>query len=262
MAGINPNDLQKMIDAITGTKVVPAKRPPAPSLVRFPTVPERLQQQMDKYDLSELLPSPAEDEEDSGLSYGIASRAKTSVAQTQMMMNACYGSLLSFGGLVMKDLPFDRLANERKAALAQKIRALDKAPAAKLLRPGPDYVQTLTGWRGWKVKDEKLHALGTNTIWTPKKAARAKCNASGSHRAPQKACKCGYWSFKSMDLITAALADYVDSVDVVGTVEIWGRVIECENGYRAEYAYPKELWLLKPELESLSWTYGVPVREL
>jgi len=32
--------------------------------------------------------------------------------------------------------------------------------------------------------------------------------------------------------------------------------------YRSEFAYPKELWLLKPGLEFLSWTYGVPVRML
>jgi hypothetical protein len=56
--------------------------------------------------------------------------------------------------------------------------------------------------------------------------------------------------------------EYVDSVDVVGTVEIWGRVIECRNGFRSEYAYPKELWLLRDGLEHLSWTYGVPVRKL
>ena len=50
---------------------------------------------------------------------------------------------------------------------------------------------------------------------------------------------------------------------VVGTVEIWGRVIECENGFRSEFAYPKELWLLSEDddLSKLSWTYGVPVRK-
>jgi hypothetical protein len=55
---------------------------------------------------------------------------------------------------------------------------------------------------------------------------------------------------------------YATSVDVIGEVEIWGRVIECENGWRSEYAYPKELWLLGEGLESLSWKYGVPVRRL
>jgi len=34
------------------------------------------------------------------------------------------------------------------------------------------------------------------------------------------------------------------------------------NGFRSEYSYPKELWLLNEGLESLSWTYGVPVRKL
>lgn len=58
-----------------------------------------------------------------------------------------------------------------------------------------------------------------------------------------------------------ALHAYQSLVMVVGSVEIWGKVIECENGYRSEFSYPKELWLLRPGLESLSWTYGVPVRK-
>lgn len=128
----------------------------------------------------------------------------------------------------------------------------------------PDYTSTLVGWRGWKVNGDRLHALGTSEFWTAKKAVRAKCS-SGSpkgHPSPSKDCTCGYWSFHSIELLTEALQPYIGSAIVLGTVDLWGRVIECENGYRSEYAYPKELWLLGEGLEFLSYTYGVPIRKV
>jgi hypothetical protein len=34
------------------------------------------------------------------------------------------------------------------------------------------------------------------------------------------------------------------SVDVaIGTVSLWGKVVECELGYKAEYAYPEHIFL-------------------
>ena len=47
---------------------------------------------------------------------------------------------------------------------------------------------------------------------------------------------------------------------MIGSVDPWGRVIETENGFRAQYAYPKELWLLEDGLEELGWIYGVKIR--
>jgi len=146
--------------------------------------------------------------------------------------------------------------------LKEKITSLSAAEALHLTPPMPDHVATLTGWRGWKVNKNGLVALGQSSAWEPKKAPAAKCTkASDQHDSPARDCTCGYWSFKSMDLLQEALKPYASSVVVVGSVDIWGKVIECENGFRSQYAYPKELWLLKPDLDFLSWTYGVPVRK-
>lgn len=157
-------------------------------------------------------------------------------------------------------------------ALKSSIEHLRTVDPVKAMLPTPDYVHTLTGWRGWKVNGGKLSALGMRGVWEPKKATPSFCDKGGDplwfapgpkshHLAPHASCNCGYWSFKSLDLLTEALSGYVDSVDVIGSVEIWGRVIECENGFRSGYAYPKELWLLKPDLDHLGWTYGVPIRK-
>jgi hypothetical protein len=56
---------------------------------------------------------------------------------------------------------------------------------------------------------------------------------------------------------------------VIGKVALWGRVIPAERGYRAQYGYPKRLWLVWESLEpleqpgarriELAAAYGVPV---
>jgi hypothetical protein len=152
------------------------------------------------------------------------------------------------------------------AASASPIK-LDNPGADRVPSPAPDYIHTLTGWRGWGVRHGMLlHSVGSNFPWTPRKAVPAVCFAGDrAHSSPHVACSCGYWAFKSSELMTKALHDYVakgQGVFVVGTVELWGKVIECENGFRAEFSYPKELWLLKPGLDNLSWKYGVPVRKI
>ncbi len=30
---------------------------------------------------------------------------------------------------------------------------------------------------------------------------------------------------------------------VIGTVSLWGTVVECEHGWRAEYAYPRRIYV-------------------
>ena len=150
-------------------------------------------------------------------------------------------------------------------SLGEKIRRLDASSPEKLLHI-PDYTATITGWRGWCIQNGKLSALGMTGIWEPKKINIAQCNAGGgiggAHEAPFDNCRCGFWAFKTLPILEQALKSYEGSVKVVGMVEMWGRVIECQNGWRAQYAYPKELWLLGRDHDYLSWTYGVPVRRI
>ena len=189
----------------------------------------------------------------------------------QAALSAYQHALMSMGGMA-NSLYGDaeeikrQQENAKKlaAVLQEKILKLSEAPAVKIAARVPDYMGTLTGWRGWRVIDGKLNALGMSGmsgVWEPKKAVRATCQKA-QHECPTKDCTCGYWTFKSIALLQEALQPYAGSVRVIGTVEHWGKVIECENGFRSEFAYPKELWLLDEDLEHLSWTYGVPVRKL
>jgi len=157
------------------------------------------------------------------------------------------------------ETPHDRLKRTiARLSSVAPVRVEDPTPA--MPKVAPDCVQTLIGWRAWDAESGVLSSIGSSHFWEPKKAQHAQCRDEFDHPAPQKNCRCGYWCFKSLDLLLEALGGYTESISVVGTVEIWGRVIECENGFRAEYAYPKELWLLRNGLEHLGWKYGVPVK--
>lgn len=142
----------------------------------------------------------------------------------------------------------------------KKLELLKSSEPRKIGKRVPDGIIPITAWRVWGVSNQKLCAIGSQGIWEPKKPMEAICNAGGSHPAPQNDCNCGMWSFKTLDGLVAATKSY--QVKVLGQVSLWGRVIETENGFRAQYAYPKELWLLDSSLEDLGYIYGVPIRSI
>lgn len=75
---------------------------------------------------------------------------------------------------------------------------------------------------------------------------------------PKADCTCGFWGFKTMEEFANCAVSY--NYVVCGIVDMWGKVIETEHGYRAEYCYPRELWIMDSTYEELGATYGVPVR--
>ena len=147
---------------------------------------------------------------------------------------------------------------------AAKLEALRNAEPYKPQMRVPDMVHVITGWRGWTLKNGRLGALGIDETWPAKEALRATCKNGGNenHLAPAWSCQCGVWAFKDLDLLIAAIGSSYKSIKVIGSVSLWGRVIETENGYRAQYAYPSELWLLDGALEELGLIYDVPIRRV
>ena len=150
-------------------------------------------------------------------------------------------------------------------AVLEKLKAVEPR---KIGEKVPDRVEPITAWRAWKVYNDagiwKLKAVGMTGVWEPRKAMEAICGASKEkHPAPGYGCECGLWSFTTLDDLVPALENYTD-LKVIGKVAIWGRVIECEHGFRSSHAYPTELWLLdnQDNLEQLGYTYGVPVRKI
>lgn len=70
---------------------------------------------------------------------------------------------------------------------------------------------------------------------------RAEQRGPGRHTAPARDCGCGLHAAKDPRLLPTVRDG---PVSVVGTVGLWGRVIEHEHGYRAALAYPLALRLV------------------
>jgi hypothetical protein len=158
-----------------------------------------------------------------------------------------------------REIPKPPPALDRK-----KLNALKKAEPHRVYQKAPDRISVITAWRAWGVDGLRLKALGQKTVWEPRKQVDAACTpgmlASKGHPAPSFDCQCGVWAFKSLDNLVGALTSNYSNVRVLGQVSLWGRVIETENGYRSQHAYPSELWLLDNSLEELGYIYDVPVR--
>lgn len=65
----------------------------------------------------------------------------------------------------------------------------------------------------------------------------AKCFAVRGHEAPHRDCRCGYFAYYALPEDPEMPAPQA----VWGAVVGWGRVIECERGFRAQYARPVAL---------------------
>jgi hypothetical protein len=102
-------------------------------------------------------------------------------------------------------------------------------------------------------EDGLLQSVLYDDVWRPARELVATC-ASG-HRAPDEECACGIYAAREPDEALRYLVGR-DEAQVVGRllgrVALWGKVIECERGWRAERAYPLEV-----EVADVAAAYGV-----
>jgi hypothetical protein len=117
--------------------------------------------------------------------------------------------------------------------------------------------EPIIGWRAWRVypidtlragTQYRLCAVGTRgvpKVWEPGRATVAVCSAFKSrHEAPDPEHECGLYGLRSRSRLDALLEEWVEMGQgqpvawAVGQVSLWGRVVELELGWRAEFAYP------------------------
>ena len=132
-------------------------------------------------------------------------------------------------------------------------------PAANTAPVGiaPDYAEPLCAWRLWEVEDldavPRLRSLYRFSFWPVGAPFEARCEAQRlrlprrpRHAAPTATCTCGIYG-APFELIRRKLA--IDGglppgcLFVMGTVSLWGEVLECERGWRAALAYPSRLFV-------------------
>ena len=141
----------------------------------------------------------------------------------------------------------------------------------------PDKISPEIGWRVWLVVARadglRLHsAVQARVEWPVRRELRAECRrlptpealgritagVATPHSAPDESCGaggghgCGIYGTKDPSGCTEFLKGSYSPGQVLGgsvvhrvfgTVALWGKVIEAEKGWRAEFAYPVELWV-------------------
>ena len=116
----------------------------------------------------------------------------------------------------------------------------------------PDYISPIIGYRVWKWENTGLKSV-CGEPWCPGQPLAAGCrvfvgrveNANDAHDAPQEKCTCGVYAAKNLEhLHRAGYGGY----GICGEVCLWGKVIEHERGWRAQLAYPKNLFLSQDAL--------------
>ena len=149
--------------------------------------------------------------------------------------------------------------------------------------PQVDSCVPITAWRGWLVwgddrADGSGHVIRLGSvpklgyIWPPLTAPPAQCRREGVCAGPPRlGCTCGYYGLDAPVFAARSRRLAATPFVIVGKVHLWGRVIVCASGWKAEYAYPAELLIptdvgwAPDRLEEISRDlrdYGVPARPM
>ncbi|TML14476.1 MAG: hypothetical protein E6G33_10330 [Actinobacteria bacterium] len=142
----------------------------------------------------------------------------------------------------------------------------------------PDYIEPIVGWRTWLVVPEheifRLRSIVYDTLWSPHNELVASClhhavrlpwRKHPKHVPPARNCACGIYAAREPEEAAAYLdgrswADGLSVHRVIGTVSLWGRVVECTRGWRGSRAYPKRIYV--PPTRAPFWLKAERVEEI
>ena len=113
----------------------------------------------------------------------------------------------------------------------------------------PDAIGPVTAWRVWALgrtpdgQPELRPIIYSGERWPAREEARAECppHARNGHRAPDPECTCGLYAVDGLDRLPAVMGR---DVTVIGSVALWGTMVEHDSGFRAELGYPGRLRLV------------------
>jgi hypothetical protein len=86
----------------------------------------------------------------------------------------------------------------------------------------------IIGWRVWKLFNGLLHSTIVAYTWRPGVFERSEAKEGGP-------CNFGYHAFRDKEQAEREAATHWSPI-VVGSIAMWGEVIEHEYGWRSEYA--------------------------
>ena len=126
--------------------------------------------------------------------------------------------------------------------------------------------EPILAWRLWHVRSHeheyRLESFTWHHVsWPARGRLEALCSMHGE-AAPVQGHECGIYAFRTRELAEDLLRRYTGvrqhygrsyqelpplrqgSPIALGTVSLWGRIVARERGFRAQYAYPYELFLI------------------
>ena len=107
-------------------------------------------------------------------------------------------------------------------------------------------VEPVHAWRCWTLRGSRdgsrvrlTPIAGDGRPWPAGRASSATCARHRTHAVPHPTCTCGLYAVYDPDQLRQSR-----DPAVLGTVALWGRIVEHERGFRAELAYPQRLRLV------------------
>jgi len=106
----------------------------------------------------------------------------------------------------------------------------------------------LMGIRGWYIHrgpEFSLYSLITRQSWNIPEVEARCVRYRHDDISPSDNCSCGIYTYKidenARNILCELLA--IKTIDTIGIVYQWGKVIEHEKGYRSQYAKIKKLYI-------------------
>jgi hypothetical protein len=111
----------------------------------------------------------------------------------------------------------------------------------------------------------RLRSLTELSFWPEQRAIEASCHARRHHQSvPVVGCQCGIWAFHSHEQAREAAVSYSNGATAVavGRVRLWGRIVEHEYGWRAQYGCAIDATIYSGTdgmARDIADGYGIPV---
>lgn len=137
--------------------------------------------------------------------------------QAQAFHNPLIGAYNAYNGAYAQSLA---AAQAQYAAYANQAAAYQPKPEP--IEDAGISVGEIVAWRCWRLQHGFLTSMAVESVWAPKEAMEGDVSHSGVHA----------WK-KSSSAIEYGMT-YL-GVIVIGTVKLWGEVIEHDRGYRAQF---------------------------
>lgn len=118
--------------------------------------------------------------------------------------------------------------------------------------------EPLVGFRAWKIDGRTLRSVWQTTeTWAEPGSVKAECfvrrgcmmyvppptGSPSAHPSPDGACTCGIYAYYRMEEART------EKAHCWGAIIAWGRIVECERGFKAQCA--RSIALLEPDPDSM-----------